>query len=110
LALWFSLVGEVSLEGEGEGVRPGGLLIVAPCSGAGGWEPPGTVLGGVTPKESSMLRIYPVLLELVATLRPMVRQLERRDADLARQPTGGRLGCRAGFIRINPAPTLQPAT
>jgi four helix bundle protein len=32
-----------------------------------------------------MLRIYPVLLELVATLRPMVRQLERRDADLARQ-------------------------
>jgi four helix bundle protein len=32
-----------------------------------------------------MLLIYPVLLDLIATLRPMVRQLERRDADLARQ-------------------------
>jgi four helix bundle protein len=31
-----------------------------------------------------MLRIYAVLLDLVATRRPMVRQLERRDADLAR--------------------------
>jgi four helix bundle protein len=32
-----------------------------------------------------MLRIYPVLLQLVADLRPCVRQLERRDPDLARQ-------------------------
>jgi four helix bundle protein len=32
-----------------------------------------------------MLRIYPVLLELIATLGPMVKVLERRDSDLARQ-------------------------
>lgn len=32
-----------------------------------------------------MLRIYPVLLELVRSLRPLVRELERRDPDLARQ-------------------------
>ncbi len=32
-----------------------------------------------------MLRIYPVLLELVRALAPMVRQLERHDPDLARQ-------------------------
>jgi four helix bundle protein len=32
-----------------------------------------------------MLRIYPVLLELVATVAPLVRQLERKDPDLARQ-------------------------
>jgi len=32
-----------------------------------------------------MLRIYPVLLELVKTLRPLLRELERRDPDLARQ-------------------------
>jgi four helix bundle protein len=32
-----------------------------------------------------MLRIYPVLLDLVATVRPLVRELERRDSDLARQ-------------------------
>src|SRR5262245_43443037 len=32
-----------------------------------------------------MLRIYPVLLDLVRTLRPMVKELERHDADLARQ-------------------------
>ncbi len=32
-----------------------------------------------------MLKIYPVLLELVRVLAPMVRELERRDADLARQ-------------------------
>src|SRR5262249_9462265 len=30
-------------------------------------------------------RIYPVLLDLVRTLRPMVKNLERHDADLARQ-------------------------
>jgi four helix bundle protein len=32
-----------------------------------------------------MLRIYPVLLELVRSLRPLLRQLERSDPDLARQ-------------------------
>jgi four helix bundle protein len=32
-----------------------------------------------------MLRIYPILLELVRSLRPFVRELERRDPDLARQ-------------------------
>ena len=32
-----------------------------------------------------LLRIYSVLLELVRLLRPLVGQLERRDADLARQ-------------------------
>ena len=32
-----------------------------------------------------MLRIYFVLLELIRALRPLVRELERRDADLARQ-------------------------
>ena len=32
-----------------------------------------------------MLRIYPVLLDLVRSVRPLVQQLERRDADLAKQ-------------------------
>ncbi len=32
-----------------------------------------------------MLRIYPVLLELVRALAPLVRELERHDPDLARQ-------------------------
>ena len=32
-----------------------------------------------------MLRIYQVLLELVRSLRPLVKELERRDPDLARQ-------------------------
>ena len=32
-----------------------------------------------------MLRIYPVLLELVRTVRPLLAELERHDADLARQ-------------------------
>ena len=32
-----------------------------------------------------MLRIYPVLLELVRVMAPCVRQLERHDPDLARQ-------------------------
>jgi four helix bundle protein len=32
-----------------------------------------------------MLRIYPVLLELVRSVKPLVSCLERRDADLARQ-------------------------
>ncbi len=32
-----------------------------------------------------MLRIYPVLLELVRELGPVLKQLQRRDVDLARQ-------------------------
>ncbi len=32
-----------------------------------------------------MLRIYPVVLELIREVRPLVEALERRDADLARQ-------------------------
>ena len=32
-----------------------------------------------------MLRIYPVLLELVRSVAPLVKELERRDPDLARQ-------------------------
>ena len=32
-----------------------------------------------------MLRIYPVLLELVRSVKPLVQELERRDPDLARQ-------------------------
>jgi four helix bundle protein len=32
-----------------------------------------------------MLRIYTVLLELIRTVRPLVKQLERQDADLAKQ-------------------------
>jgi len=32
-----------------------------------------------------MLRIYPVLLDLVVTVRPLIVRLERCDADLARQ-------------------------
>ncbi|HTM21862.1 MAG TPA: four helix bundle protein [Kofleriaceae bacterium] len=32
-----------------------------------------------------MLRIYPVLIDLIRDLRPLVRELERKDPDLARQ-------------------------
>jgi four helix bundle protein len=32
-----------------------------------------------------MLRIYPVLLQLVRSLRPIVKELERHDPDLAKQ-------------------------
>jgi four helix bundle protein len=32
-----------------------------------------------------MLRIYPVLLQLVRSLRPLLKELERRDPDLAKQ-------------------------
>lgn len=32
-----------------------------------------------------MLRIYPVLLDLIRAIRPLLKELERRDADLARQ-------------------------
>jgi four helix bundle protein len=32
-----------------------------------------------------MLHIYPVLLDLVRSVRPLVKELERRDHDLARQ-------------------------
>src|SRR5216683_5403990 len=33
----------------------------------------------------AMLRIYPVLLQLVRSVRPLIKELERRDPDLARQ-------------------------
>lgn len=32
-----------------------------------------------------MLRIYPVLLDLIRALRPLLKQLQRHDPDLARQ-------------------------
>lgn len=32
-----------------------------------------------------MLRIYPVILQLVVDLRPVLEQIERRDANLGRQ-------------------------
>ena len=32
-----------------------------------------------------MLRIYPVMLEVLKLLQPLLRQIERRDRDLARQ-------------------------
>ena len=32
-----------------------------------------------------MLKIYPVVLEVVASLRPILVQIERRDRDLSRQ-------------------------
>jgi len=32
-----------------------------------------------------MLRIYPVLLELVRSLKPVLKAVERHDADLAKQ-------------------------
>ena len=32
-----------------------------------------------------MLRIYPVILQTIAELRPVIARLERRDLDLARQ-------------------------
>ncbi len=32
-----------------------------------------------------MLRIYPVLLDLVRFVRPLIKELERHDPDLARQ-------------------------
>ena len=32
-----------------------------------------------------MLRIYPVVLEVLTALQPVLRQIERRDRDLARQ-------------------------
>jgi hypothetical protein len=32
-----------------------------------------------------MLRIYPVVLEVLKQLQPALRQIERRDRDLARQ-------------------------
>ncbi len=32
-----------------------------------------------------MLRIYPVLLDLIRLVLPLLRELERRDPDLARQ-------------------------
>src|SRR6478752_4684483 len=38
-----------------------------------------------SPGGSRMLRIYPVLLELVRSVGPLLKQLESCDADLARQ-------------------------
>ena len=32
-----------------------------------------------------MLNIYPVVIELIGTLRPLLSQIERRDRDLGRQ-------------------------
>ena len=32
-----------------------------------------------------MLKIYPVVIEFVGTLRPLLAQIERRDRDLGRQ-------------------------
>src|SRR5690606_38188420 len=59
-------------------------LTAPPRGGAGVGRSPCAVRGH-QPKESSMLRIYPVLLDLVRTLAPLVKQLERSDPDLARQ-------------------------
>jgi four helix bundle protein len=60
--------------------QPGQLLCAAAVrwGSARAWGAGGTM-------EHRMLRIYPVLLELVRSVAPLVRQLERRDADLARQ-------------------------
>jgi len=32
-----------------------------------------------------MLRIYPVIIEMIESLRPVLAEIERRDCDLARQ-------------------------
>ena len=37
------------------------------------------------PERDSMLRIYPVTLEVLRQLRPVVRRIELKDKDLARQ-------------------------
>ena len=37
------------------------------------------------PERASMLRIYPVVLEVLGELQPVVGVIERRDRDLARQ-------------------------
>jgi four helix bundle protein len=36
-------------------------------------------------EEKTMLRIYAVILDVIAELRPVVKEVERCDADLARQ-------------------------
>jgi four helix bundle protein len=36
-------------------------------------------------KELAMLRIYPVILQLVSELRPVLDRIDKRDADLGRQ-------------------------
>src|SRR5215475_10806140 len=36
-------------------------------------------------RKALMLRIYPVLLDLVRSVRPLLKDLERHDSDLARQ-------------------------
>ena len=40
---------------------------------------------GRLPQEGFVLRIYSVVLDLVRNLRPLLKELERADADLARQ-------------------------
>ncbi len=53
------------------------------------------------------LRIYGVLLELVVAVRPLLRELERRDADLARQwLTWGRTPLREGLACFQAAAAL----
>ena len=42
-------------------------------------------LGRVFFRRHSMLKIYPVVIEFVGTLRPLLAQIERRDRDLGRQ-------------------------
>src|SRR5262245_50463071 len=60
----------------------------APRCGAG-WTGPGGGGGGVGRSQRRrripMLRIYSVLLELIRSLRSLLRELERHDPDLARQ-------------------------
>lgn len=41
--------------------------------------------GFTAPERDNMLRIYPVALEVLRQLRPVVRRIEMRDKDLARQ-------------------------
>jgi hypothetical protein len=36
-------------------------------------------------KEARVLNIYPVVIEFIAALRPLLAQIERRDRDLGRQ-------------------------
>jgi hypothetical protein len=40
---------------------------------------------GVFSRRHSMLKVYPVVIEFIGTLRPLLVQIERRDRDLGRQ-------------------------
>ena len=42
-------------------------------------------MGFTAPERKSVLRIYPVILEVLKMLQPVVRRVERADRDLARQ-------------------------